>query len=77
MHVPHTPDEKRLVLMQYQRGDFDAYIMWVHTNAVPWQTYDDMFNPKDMSAPKISFQAMHQMRLPTLIAELDKFHANR
>ncbi|PKF62837.1 peptide ABC transporter substrate-binding protein [Psychromonas sp. psych-6C06] len=68
----HTPDENAW-FDAVPTGDFDAYIMWTHSNVVPWGTYNDMFNPKDMNPPKLSFQAMHQMRLPELMVELDKF----
>jgi len=68
----HTPDENAW-FDAVPTGDFDAYIMWTHSNVVPWGTYNDLFNPKDMNPPKLSFQAMHQMRLPELTAELAKF----
>lgn len=68
----HTPDENAW-FDAVPTGDFDVYIMWTHSNVVPWGTYNDLFNPKDMNPPKLSFQAMHQLKLPEINQELDKF----
>ncbi len=68
----HTPDENAW-FEAVPSGDFDVYIMWTHSDVVPWGTYNDLFNPKDMNPPKVSFQAMHQMKLPELNKNLDQF----
>ena len=68
----HTPDENAW-FEAAPKGDFDVYIMWTHSNVVPWATYNDMFNPVDMTPGELSYQAMHQMKLPKLNAALDQF----
>lgn len=68
----HTPDENAW-FEAVPRGDFDAYIMWTHSNVVPWGTYNDLFNPADMEEGALSFQAMHQMKIPEIMDSLDAF----
>lgn len=70
--IAHTPDENAW-FEAVPKGDFDVYMMWTHSNVVPWGTYNDLFNPADMVEGSISYQAMHQMVLPELKTALDNF----
>jgi len=51
-------------------GNFDVYIMWTSLSSTPWFTYHSMFNPNSMKPGTLNEEAMHQMRLPTVEADL-------
>lgn len=54
-------------------GDFDSYVMWTNGGPTPYNTYNPMFNPRNMEKGRVDYQAMHQMRLPEAEAALDAF----
>jgi len=51
-------------------GNFDVYIMWTNLSSTPWFTYYSMFNPRSMVPGQLNEQAMHQMRIPGIEADL-------
>ena len=51
-------------------GNFDVYIMWTNLSSTPWFTYYSMFNPGNMVPGQLNEQAMHQMRIPAIEADL-------
>lgn len=51
-------------------GNFDVYIMWTNLSSTPWYTYYSMFNPNAMVPGQLNEQAMHQMRIPEIEADL-------
>jgi len=56
-------------------GDFDSYIMWTNGGATPYNTYNPMFNPRNMEPGRVDYQAMHQMRLPEVEEALQAFRS--
>lgn len=51
-------------------GNFDVYIMWTNLSSTPWFTYYSMFNPRSMVPGTLNEQAMHQMKIPGIEADL-------
>jgi peptide/nickel transport system substrate-binding protein len=60
---------------QARTGDFDSYIMWTNGGATPYNTYNPMFNPRNMEKGRVDYQAMHQMRLPEIEEALQAFRS--
>ena len=56
-------------------GDFDSYIMWTNGGPTPYNTYNPMFNPRNMEPGRVDYQAMHQMRLPQIEEALQAFRS--
>lgn len=56
-------------------GDFDSYIMWTNGGPTPYNTYNPMFNPRNMEQGRVDYQAMHQMRLPEVEEALQAFRS--
>lgn len=56
-------------------GDFDTYLMWTNGGATPYNTYNPMFNPRNMEPGRVDYQAMHQMRLPEVEEALQAFRS--
>ncbi|WIJ24242.1 ABC transporter substrate-binding protein [Devosia sp. RR2S18] len=60
---------------QARTGDFDSYIMWTNGGPTPYNTYNPMFNPRNMEKGRVDYQAMHQMRLPEVEEALQAFRS--
>ncbi|HEV7293317.1 MAG TPA: ABC transporter substrate-binding protein [Devosia sp.] len=60
---------------QARTGDFDSYIMWTNGGPTPYNTYNPMFNPRNMEEGRVDYQAMHQMRLPEVEEALQAFRS--
>ncbi len=56
-------------------GNFDVYIMWTNLSSTPWYTYHSMFNANSMKPGTLNEQAMHQMRIPGIEADLNAISA--